>query len=183
MGKLDMETRIDRLESRFEIAELCGAYCTTVDARDMAGMTALFTDDVVFESSDGGMNSHGKDEVTAMFNKVFSIRGPGYHWTHNHSVTFDEGDPDLATGLVLAHAETTPNHTISIAAFRYNDTYRREGGKWLFAKRSLSFFYYMPVTEFLDRFKQPERFKTPDGWRQADFPESLDSWKEWQENN
>lgn len=183
MGTIDTETRIDRLESRFEIAELVGAYCTTCDARDMPGMAALFTDDVEFVSSDGGMNSKGVDDVIAMFNRVLGIRGPGYHWTHDHTVKFDADNPDLATGTVQAHAETTPNHVVSISALRYHDTYRRDDGIWRFAKRSLTFFYYIPLAEFLDRFKEPKRFLAPDGWRAADYPEKLDSWKEWHANN
>ena len=183
MGTIDLETRIDRLESRFEIAELVGAYCSTCDSRDMLGMAAIFTEDIVMESSDGGMNSCGKDEVIAMFNRVLGIRGPGFHWTHDHTVKFDNDDPNLATGTVEAHAETSPNFVVSISALRYHDTYRREGGIWRFAKRSLTFFYYVPIAEFINRFKELERVLAPVGWRAADYPDKLDSWKEWQANN
>ena len=178
-----LERRIDRLEARAEIAELCSNYCLIVDARDMAGLAALLTDDVVFESSDGGMDSTGIPAVIDMFNRVLTVRGPGFHWTHDRFVSFDDSDPDTATGIVLAHAETSPNGIVSLAALRYDDVYKREGGIWKFAKRSLTFFYYVPTAEYVDRFKDEKRFNAPDGWREADFPERLESWQQWFRDN
>ena len=180
---MNLAERIDRLESRAEIGELCSAYCIAVDQRDMEWLRRLCADDVVFESSDGGMNSNGIDEVVAMFDRVLAIRGPGIHWTHDRFVEFDPDDPDKATGIVLAHAETSPNKTPSIAALRYDDTYRRVNGQWRFAVRSLTFFYYMPLKDFADRFQEEKRFLSGDGWREADFPERTEAWQRWHEEN
>jgi hypothetical protein len=167
MTELSLDHRIDRLESRALIAELCSAYCLACDDRDMAQLESLFTDDIHIRSMDGAMNARGKAEAIAMFNRLFLIRGPAFHWTHDRFVTFDEQDRDRAAGLLLAHAETTPNGIPSIAAIRYHDRYQRVGGHWLFAERLLSFLYYMPMAEFVG------------DWRKADFPESLESWQEW----
>ena len=179
MAQQDLETRIDRLESRAAIAELCTEYCILCDARDMPRFADLFTSDIVFESSDGGMNSSGIDDVIDMFNRTLAVRGPGFHWTHDRLLTFDDTDSDRATGVVLAHAETSPNGRPSLAALRYDDDYRREGGIWRFAKRSLTFFYYVPTADYLDRFQKQDRFLSGSGWRDADFPEKLDAWQDW----
>ena len=41
----------------------------------------------------------GLKSGTAMFVRLFKIRGPGYHWTHDHFVRFDEAHPDRDSWL------------------------------------------------------------------------------------
>jgi hypothetical protein len=179
MTGLSLEQRIDRVEARAEIAELCSAYCLSCDDRDLARLESLFTDDITIRSVDGAMNAHGKGDAIAMFNRMFLIRGPSFHWTHDRFVTFDDQDRDGASGLLLAHAETTPNGVTSVAAIRYHDRYRRIGGRWLFAERILSFLYYMPMVEFAAHFNTAERMAIHGDWRKADFPEALECWQDW----
>lgn len=173
---MSMETRIDRLEARFAIAELCVNYCTACDDRDMALLESCFTDDVRMLSKDGAMDATGKVATMAMFNRMFAIRGPAFHWTHDRITRFDDGDPDRATGFLLAHAETTPHGKASIAGIRYEDVYRREDGRWKFAARTLAFLYYMEMKDFIARFPTRERVGLAGEWREADFPEKLPSW-------
>ena len=40
----------------------------------------------------------GRDAIEAMFIELFKVRGPAFHWTHDHQVTFDEDDPNRASG-------------------------------------------------------------------------------------
>lgn len=172
-----LERRIDRLEARAEIAELCSAYGIACDEHDYDRLESLFTADVRIQSRDGLMDGQGRDAVMAMFGRMLAIRGPAYHWTHDRFVQFDDSDPDVATGLVLAHAETSPNGVASVAAIRYADRYRREEGRWKFAERQLSFLYYMPVTEFAAHFPSAERMGLGGEWRGADFPEGLPTYR------
>lgn len=172
----NMELRIDRLESRAEIGELCSHYCMACDDRDMVLLRSLFTPEINLQSRDRMMDAEGIENVMAMFDRMFAIRGPAFHWTHDRFVTFDEVDPDRATGVVLAHAETTPDGKASIAAIRYHDQYRRLNGKWRFAERQLSFLYYMPMADFIAHFPTEKRMGLGGNWREADFPESLPTW-------
>lgn len=174
---------LDQLVSRAELRELASRYCIAADDRDMEGLSALFTEDIHIESRDGAMVARGRQTVLAMFDQLFQIRGPSYHWTHDMIIRFDQDDPDVASGLVLAHAETTPNGVTSVAAIRYEDLYRREAGVWKFSERWLSFLYYMPVTEFAARLPTRERIGVHGGWTGADYPENLPSWKAWAERN
>ena len=179
MTEIALAQRIDRLESRADLAELCSAYCMACDDRDMPRLASLFTQDIHIRSVDGAMNATGVADAIAMFNRMFGIRGPSYHWTHDRFVAFDPEDLDRATGVVLAHAETTPNGIVSIAALRYNDVYRREAGRWRFAERLLSFLYYMPMAEFIQHFRDDKRVAVQGDWRAGDYPEKLQSWRDW----
>lgn len=181
--EISLERRIDRLEARAQIAELCCDYCTACDDRDMAMLESCFTEDVRFQSGDGKTDVRGRKQTMEMFNLIFADRGPGYHWTHDRKVTFHDTDPDIASGLVLAHAETTPHGVPSIAGIRYNDCYRRVEGKWKIAERQLTMLYYLPMRDFIDRFPTELRIGLNKEWREADFPETLATWQAYYAND
>lgn len=174
-----MEQRIDRLESRALIAEISTEYGIACDFRDVDKLASLFTPDIVIRSVNGTMNAQGIEAVMAMFNEMFKIRGPAYHWTHDRIVQFDAMDPDRAKGIVLSHAETTPNGRASIAGLRYQDVYRRTDGRWKFQERVLSFLYYVPMVDYVSRLQRPDRVLAGAEWRAADYPESDATWKAW----
>lgn len=179
MGSGNLELRIDRLESRAEIGELCSAYCIACDDRDVARLRGLFVDDVRIRAKNGSMDAEGVDAAMAMFNTMFGIRGPSFHWTHDRFVWFDDSDPDRATGHVLAHAETSLNGVPSLAALRYEDVYRRANGVWKFAERVLSFLYYLPIRDYAAHFATGDRVAVEGGWRAGDYPESQEPWQAW----
>ncbi|MDR7101101.1 nuclear transport factor 2 family protein [Croceicoccus sp. BE223] len=176
-----LESRLDRIESRFAIEDLCMRYCIACDDRDTALLAGCFTPDVSIVASNGSMNAQGRDAVMAMYDQLFRVRGPGFHWSHDRTITIDRENPDRATGHILAHAETCPAGRVSIAGIRYSDRYERHDGTWYFASRVLDFVYYMPLRDYLDRFPKRERVLTPDGWAEADFPEGAASWSQWHE--
>jgi ketosteroid isomerase-like protein len=175
----DLERRIDRLESRALIAELCTEYGIACDFRDIPKLASLFTPDVVIRSVNGSMNARGVAAAVDMFNTMFEVRGPAYHWTHDRIVKFDADDSDRAEGIVLSHAETTPNGKASIAGLRYHDNYRRIDGTWYFAQRVLSFLYYVPIVEYASRLQNPQRVLAGSDWRDADYPETDPAWITW----
>ncbi len=178
MSELEQLKRsIDRLESRFAISALVTAYAVACDEHDMPRLGGLFTVDAVFDSPSGAMNAHGRAAIEAMYIELFKVRGPGYHWTHDHVIEFDENDPDRATGLVLSHAETCPAEVVSVAAMRYNDEYRRDNGRWQFSHRTINFLYYVPVTEFSTVFKSRNRLSIRGERLPADYPETLACWQ------
>jgi len=174
-----LKAQLDRLESRFAISDLVTSYAIACDEHDMPRLTSLFTADAVFDSPSGLMVAHGRAAIEAMFIALFKVRGPAFHWTHDHSVSFDAADPDRATGLVLSHAETCPSEVVSLAAMRYHDEYRREHGRWCFARREINFLYYVPVTEFPTALKTERRLWARGEQLPADYPESLAPWREF----
>lgn len=181
MTCLSLERRMDRIESRTAIEELCMAYCIACDDRNSALLADCFTPDVEIAATNGSMSASGLQAVMDMYDNLFRVRGPGFHWSHDRTIRFDDADPDRASGTILAHAETCPAGRVSIAGIRYFDAYERHGGRWRFARRVLDFIYYVPLVDYLERFPRRDRVLTPDGWVQADFPEGAPSWSDWHE--
>lgn len=173
----DFVVRLDRLESRAAIAALATRYALACDEHDMPALLALFTDDAEICSPSGLMQASGKAAIEAMFDRMLSIRGPAYHWTHDHLIDMDPADPDRATGLLLGHAETTPGGVASIAALRYHDVYRRQLGQWRIARREVQFLYYVPLSEYPQALNRPDRLVAGDRRLPADFPETLPAWQ------
>ena len=175
----DLLHRLRRLEDRAEIGELIARYCLVMDDRDIAGMTELFTPDVVVSSADGVMHAAGLAAVVEMFRGRFEVLGPSNHFTHDRIVSFDDADPDTASGSVLAHAEMNRKGQPMLAAIRYTDRYRRHAGRWRIAERVLSFFYYVPTAEYLDALGPglATRMRAYDEACAADWPETLASWQ------
>ncbi|MEZ5649045.1 MAG: nuclear transport factor 2 family protein [Burkholderiaceae bacterium] len=173
----DLERRVLRLEARNAIGELASAYAVACDEHDIDRIASLFTEDAVFDAPSGFMDAHGRQAIVEMFDRVLAMRGPGYHWTHDHFIRFDQGSEDQASGLLLSHAETTPGGVMSLAAMKYDDVYRVEDGIWRFAKRTISFLYYVPVSEYGDVLNQTNRLKAGNERLPADYPESLATWQ------
>jgi uncharacterized protein (TIGR02246 family) len=174
---LALARRIDRLESRNAITELVATYGRACDDHDMTLLMTLFTEDACLDTPSGLMQAQGRDAICTMFEQVLATRGPSFHWSHDHTITFDDADDNAASGLTLSHAETSPGGVVSVAAMRYEDAYRREAGMWKFARRTLHFLYYVPVTEFATCLNGPERLYVGGEPRAADYPESLPAWK------
>lgn len=172
----DLEHRIARLEARAEIRELVTRYAIACDEHDIPHLESLFTPDAVFASPNGQMLATGRQEIIEMFCKVLATRGPGYHWTHDHIIRFDRNSETAASGLLLSHAETTPDGTHSLSAMKYDDEYRVEDGSWRFAKRTISFLYYVPVSEYDGALSRQDRVFIGAQRLPADYPESLSTW-------
>jgi ketosteroid isomerase-like protein len=175
----DIERRLRQLEDRVEIGELIARYGLVMDDRDMEGMPDLFTPDAVLRSADGVMNAKGRDTLVELFKGRFKVLGPSNHFTHDRIVSFDRHDPDSACGLVISHAEMNRKGMPMLAAIRYTDQYRRHEGRWKFAERVLSFFYYVPTAEYLDALGSglAKRNRAYDEAVAADWPEALATWK------
>ena len=172
--------RLDRLESKDAIQSIVTGYAIACDEHDMSRLMDLFTADASFDSPNGTMVADGKAAIQAMFEKTFRIRGPAYHWTHDTTVEIDPEDPNRATGLVLSHAETTPNGVVSIAAMRYQDDYCREAdGQWRFKKRVIHFLYYVPAAEYTNGLNRADRVVMGDDRFAADYPEALPVWQQF----
>lgn len=174
-----LSMRLDRVESRFAISELVSAYALACDEHDLPRLTSLFDEHAEFTSKNGMMEAKGRAAIVDMFIGMLRVRGPGYHWTHDHFVQFDAADPDRAIGIVLAHAETCPNGEVSVAAMRYHDEYIRSNGAWRFSKREINFLYYVPQRDYATCLSSKYRFTVNGERKEADYPESLACWQDF----
>lgn len=169
--------RVEQLEWRHEIAELCSAYAIACDEHDLLRLGALFAPDAELDSPSKLLSAKGREAIVAMYVRLFKIRGPGFHWTHDHFVRFDAARPDRASGVVLSHAETCPDDEGSISAMRYEDDYVRIDGRWLFQKRVLKFLYYVPAKDYPQALRGPIRVTMGGRQLPGDIPESSPGWQ------
>ncbi|HPF25628.1 MAG TPA: nuclear transport factor 2 family protein [Steroidobacteraceae bacterium] len=164
--------RIRQLEDREQIRELVATYCLVVDSRDTDSLAECFCEDGSMASRDGAMNAVGRDAVMAQFHQRFAVLGPSFHYTHDHAIWFDGENSNRAFGLANSHAEVVRSGKPMIAAIRYEDEYRREGGRWRFYLRLLSFFYYLSPVDYPAALPTPLRNRAYNAPIRADFPEA-----------
>ncbi len=175
----NLTRRVEQLEARVEIAELVSGYAIACDEHDIERLRTQFAEDAVMDSPSKLLMAHGREEILAMYVRLFKIRGPGYHWTHDHFVRFDKAHPDRATGLVLSHAETCPDNEVSVSGMRYDDAYRKIDRRWVFQQRTLKFLYYVPVKDYAQALKGSVRVTMGGRRLEGDIPESTPAWQEF----
>ena len=181
MSEIGLERRIKMLEDRAEIQNLVARYGFLIDDREMDGVAQCFTVDGGFSSREGKLGAHGRQAVVDQFHDRWSVLGPSNHIVHQHVIDLDLADPDRATGIVSSHAELIRNGEVWITALRYDDVYRREEGRWCFADRMLSVFYYLRPEDYVGRFGDVMRNLTYEQPYPAAIPEALPSYRAYYE--
>ncbi|MBB4632414.1 nuclear transport factor 2 family protein [Sphingosinicella soli] len=170
-----LEDRLTRLEAESQIRQLVARYCFYLDDRLMERVPSLFTDDATLRSADGVMNAVGVEAIVEQFHGRFDVLGPGHHFMHDVQIDFGD-DKTTARGRVSGHAELWRRGQMMVTALRYDDVYRSTEDGWKFADRVINFLYYVPVSEYPDILRTPDRNRAYDEPKPADFPERLPSW-------
>jgi ketosteroid isomerase-like protein len=166
----ELEHRVKGLEDKQAIAELLVRYGQVVDDQDADGLRELFTDDARFHSANGLMDGRGIEGVMQHLAGRWDMIKTSYHITHGHIVNLDPDDSDEATGVLFSHAEIVRDATPMISALRYDDRYRRVEGKWRFAERKLSFYYYVEADGYVADLMTDTPVRVDATARPADVP-------------
>lgn len=155
-GVRDVEARLRRLEDAHAIAQLRARYCQALDDGRWTDLAATFTADGAFV---GLSTARGTEGLIEFFSALAD--GPISAWWHfssNETVGLaagnDGSDGDTATGETWLWQPCVRDGVAEIAAGRYRDTLVRDGGRWLFSERRVSFFFWSDLRE---------------GWRRGDF--------------
>ena len=127
------------LEARESIRDLVARYNANGDSGRFDPLIALFTEDAVMELPDAVHD--GREAIRAMFEGVATRTGSGKgtgarfirHFTATHQI--DLVSETAATGRCY-YAVLTDRGLDHWG--RYVDDYRREDGRWLFARRRVS---------------------------------------------
>ena len=139
----DMDARLRRLEDRFAIQDLVVTYATLLDDRQWTRVGELFTRDGVFASPNS--TTVGRDAIVSNF----EVKLAPYTWTlhdpHGHAVEFD--DDDHARGTVIGYSELGNADMSLCTSIRYLDDYRREDGRWRFARRTVLSLYGLTLED------------------------------------
>jgi SnoaL-like protein len=128
---------------RLAIRELIDAYAHCADRRDADGQKALFTGDthfVVYMDGQGSAPSQvldGREALTPVFDDLRRYQAT-MHFNGQSTITLD-GDHATGESYCIAHhlSTTGDERTVMLAYLRYNDTFVKADGAWLFAERNL----------------------------------------------
>jgi hypothetical protein len=144
-----------------------------VDDHDLDTLVAMFTPDGVFERR--GVAATGSAEISAAYVASFDTYRTMLHTAHPGVVQL-HGD-GTATGWSHGHAELATRSTLIMASYRYADDLRCVDGRWLFARRSITFMYAVPADQMSTSFGSVERIRWPRTTPEAgDYPETSPTW-------
>ncbi len=128
---------------RLAIREVIDAYAHCADRRDAEGQRSLFTEDSHFvvymegEGTDPTRELHGREALMPVFDDLNRYQAT----THFNGQSTIELVGDRATGesYCLAHHLFTEDgeRRLMVASLRYQDTFLKLDGNWLFAERKL----------------------------------------------
>jgi len=131
---------VDRLVAEAEIRQLVARYAVATDRRDLDVLVALFVPDVRV-----GRDVSGRDALRESFDG--QLRSVGVTILNVGTHQIDLQGPDDATGHVYCKAEIQDGNRWIHQSIRYDDTYRRVEGRWLFVRRIHRLFYGAEVGE------------------------------------
>ncbi len=158
---------------RQAIADLGVLYARAVDDHAIDALVAMYTPDGVFERR--GVAVTGAEAIRAAYVASFDTYRTMLHTPHPGVVRL-HGD-GTATGWSHGHAELATRRTLVQASYRYEDDYRRVDGRWLFARRSITFMYAVPADRMAESFGSAERMRWPGTEPEAaDYPETAPTW-------
>jgi hypothetical protein len=135
---------ISEAADRLAIRELIEAYAHCVDRRDAKGQTALFIADthfVVYMDAKGPKPSqelHSREALAPVFAELNQYQATT-HFVGLSTVFTLTSDRAIGEAYCLAHHVTVNDRkrSLMVASLRYNDTFVKMDGAWLFAERLL----------------------------------------------
>jgi ketosteroid isomerase-like protein len=157
-----------RLLARDEIRDLAHRYAVATDARDLDALVALFADDVRV-----GREAVGHEALRRDFERQLRAIGVSILFVGNHVIDFD--DDDHARGIVYCLAEIQDGERWIRQAIRYDDTYARQRGRWVFVRRRHRLWYGME--EACSPLLQPPAEWPRSHTGRGTLPEDLPTWR------
>jgi uncharacterized protein (TIGR02246 family) len=169
----DLATAVRAQADLQAIRDLGVLYARAVDDHDLDTLVAMFTPDGVFERR--GVAATGSAEIRAAYGASFDTYRTMLHTAHPGVVRL-HGD-GTASGWSHGHAELATRSTLVMASYRYEDDLRCIDGRWLFARRSITFMYAVPADQLATSFGSVERIRWPRTTPEAgDYPETSPTW-------
>ena len=129
---------------RLAIRELVEAYAHCADRRDARGQMALFTEDSHFvvymnvRDSKPSQELRSRAELAAVFDDLNKYAAT-QHFVGQSTILTLTADRATGEAYTMAHHLTVDGEKrrLMIAALRYDDTFVKKDGTWLFAERKL----------------------------------------------
>ena len=166
---------VQRLADLHAIQQLAAIYPILVDSHELDGLVDLFTDDATFMRA-GAVHS-GRDELREFYDQIMNTYSLTVHSVHQHVIDLALG-ANTAVGVQMGHGEVAVEGQRMLAAYRYDDQYRRVEGRWLFARRQMRYQYFTSHDELGLSMAGRQRVRVPGAApRDAEIPEELESYQ------
>ena len=136
-----IEARLAVIEAKDEIRELTAKYCFAVAEGDADAIIDLFCPDGVFTMRDREWVGH--DGLRALYDGAAAGVTPK-PYIQNHVI---EVDGDAATGRCGVEIRMVNKGVANTVAGHYFHSYRKVGGRWLFARRDFKIFHWVPLAQ------------------------------------
>ena len=139
-----LEQKVQELADREEIRELIARYAHRVAHGE--SNADLFTDDGVFITRIPGrpVRTLGREKIIKLYKEAGGRPDHPLPMIHNYLISISD---DKATGLCSNELRITEDGHSIIASGYYEDTYRRENGRWKFAVRDATFFHWVSIQD------------------------------------
>jgi len=134
----------DEAADRLAIRELIEAYAHCADRRDAKGQMALFTPDTHFvvymnaKDPTPSQELHSREALAPVF-AALNQYAATTHFVGQSTIVTLSGDRATGEAYCLAHHVTVDGskRRLMVASLRYNDTFVKSDGGWLFSERLL----------------------------------------------
>src|SRR5579859_3959909 len=134
----------EEASDRLAIRELIEAYAHCADRRDAEGQMSLFTADTHFvvymnaRDSTPSQELHSREALAPVFADLNQYDATT-HFVGQSTIFTLTGDRATGEAFCLAHHVTVEadKRRLMVASLRYNDTFVKADGSWLFAERLL----------------------------------------------
>jgi hypothetical protein len=155
------EKAVEKLIAKDEIRELLAVYCRAIDRHDMKLLRSLYTKD--------GWDTHGDvfdgsadDFIPHLEKHMPFLPYTGHHvCTESLTVDGDSGEGEVYGLCFHVVPDGKGGLFQDLTGVRYMDTYRKEDGRWRFARRFVTFDFTVitplpqPAGQAPDQSKDP----------------------------
>ena len=119
------------------LLQLAYRYAQAVDRRDADALVSIFTEDGIIERP--GSVWQGHDKLRGIIARLNTLYGSTFHTVRNQTAVIDGATARGETYSVAMHILNTADGSRKRMdmGIRYQDSFVRHDGVWLFAKREL----------------------------------------------
>jgi hypothetical protein len=145
VSTLSLEQRVQALEDRNAVIELCASYNRGVDEYNEALWMSVWHDDAEYLIGDTFGDHIGAEAINGILHVLRDYFHEMHHYATNIVVTVDG---DRGTALVDADVTATDKSgRAMMLAASYQDEFARRDGRWGFTKRDVTLHYATPVSQ------------------------------------
>lgn len=130
------DPRLERLLDEAALRHTAQLYAQGADRRDKALWASILTEDCLLQAP--GIELKGRAQIVGALDIMAQLYTATQHRVHNQVVSIAGDSAHGETYSVADHLSVKDGRTTVLTwAIRYQDRWRREAGRWLFAHRAL----------------------------------------------